>query len=151
MPHGEALFRGYAIEEWRNRVKAAEKRVENVEASHEHWSGWRKFEVRKKQIENGTKDICSFYLYPHDRRQLPPFKPGQFLMVRADIPDPDDSFQTLEESRCYSLSDSYNPRYYRISIKKIGPPRGNPDNAPPGLVSNFFHDHVSEGDLVAVG
>lgn len=146
----QSIYQGYAYEEWQNRVKAAEKRVEQVEATQEHWSGWRKFEVRKKQIENEAADICSFYLYPHDRRQLPPFNPGQFLMVRADIPDPDDSFSTLEESRCYSLSDSFNPRYYRVSIKRVPPPRENPDNYPAGIVSNFFHDHVKEGDLIDV-
>ncbi len=52
--------------------------------------------------------------------------------------------------RCYSLSDSYCPDYYRISVKRVPAPREAPD-APPGLGSGFLHDHVAEGTLLDVG
>lgn len=136
-------------QEWQLRIRAAETQLERAESNKLSWSGWRKFEVRKKRVENKTGDICSFYFYPHDRRKLPPFKPGQFLMFRLDIPDPENPGEYLEETRCYSLSDSPNQRYYRISVRRVGPPADQADMAP-GVVSNFLHDHIEEGDLIDV-
>ncbi len=135
--------------EWQLRLRAAETQLDRAESNTLSWSGWRKFEVRKKVVENKSGDICSFYFYPHDRRKLPAFEPGQFLMFRLDIPDPDDPGETIEETRCYSLSDSPNPRYYRISVRKVPSPPKQPD-LPPGLVSGFLHDHINEGDLIDV-
>ncbi|MBL4701841.1 MAG: 2Fe-2S iron-sulfur cluster binding domain-containing protein, partial [Phycisphaeraceae bacterium] len=51
--------------------------------------------------------------------------------------------------RCYSLSDSSHPDYYRVSIKRVPPPRNAPD-APAGLSSNYFHDHVNVGTILDV-
>lgn len=108
------------------------------------WEGVRKFRIDRKVQEGG--DICSFYLTPHDRKPLPPFHPGQFLTFRFQVPD-----QPTPVVRCYSLSDA--PREpqdaYRISVKRIPPPRSAPD-APPGLASGFLHDTVSEGDIIDV-
>ena len=103
------------------------------------WNGYRKFRVSKKQIE--AKDQCSFYLTPHDGRPVPPFQPGQFLTFRLDIPD-----QKKAVIRCYSLSDSSRPNNYRVTIKRVPPPRDS--DHPPGLSSNFFHDHVEEGTIL---
>tara|TARA_Y100001960_G_scaffold293198_1_gene336014 strand:+ start:1500 stop:2792 length:1293 start_codon:yes stop_codon:yes gene_type:complete len=107
------------------------------------WSGFRKFEVGRKQIE--AEGVCSFYLQPHDRKALPPFEPGQFLTFQINHPD-----QPKPLIRCYSLSDSPNhPDYYRVTIKRVPPPRDKPDLTP-GLASNFFHDLVQEGDILDV-
>ena len=38
------------------------------------WNGFRKFQVVSKVQE--TKDITSFYLAPHDGKELPGFLPG---------------------------------------------------------------------------
>lgn len=145
----QQVQRGLELREWQLRVKSAEAQLERAESNKLSWSGWRKFEVRKKIIENKAGDICSFYFYPHDRKKLPDFKPGQFLMFRLDIPDPENPGETTEETRCYSLSDSPNSRYYRISVRKVPPPPNMPD-APCGLVSSFLHEHVKEGDLIDV-
>ncbi len=145
----QQLERNLGLREWQLRVKSAEAQFERAASNKLSWSGWRKFEVRKKIVENKAGDICSFYFYPHDRKKLPAFKPGQFLMFRLDIPDPENPGETLEETRCYSLSDSPNPRYYRISVRKVPPPPSAP-SAPPGLVSSFLHDHIHEGDLIDV-
>ena len=107
------------------------------------WSGFRKFKVVSKVQE--TIDITSFYLAPHDGRELPGFLPGQYLTFQIPAPS-----QPKPVVRCYSLSDSpYHPDRYRVSIKRVLPPRDNP-SAPPGLVSNYFHDSLNENDIVDV-
>lgn len=106
------------------------------------WSGFRKFEVARKVPEGGG--ICSFYLRPHDQKPLPAFDPGQYLTFRLDVPG-----QPKMVMRCYSLSDSPKPDYYRVSIKAVPPPRDKPE-IPPGLSSNFFHDQINEGDILDV-
>ncbi len=106
------------------------------------WNGWRKFEVQKRVPEPG--DICSFYLAPHDRKELPGFKPGQYLTFNLNIEG-----QEKPIIRCYSLSDAPRKSYYRVSIKRVPPPRDKPD-IPPGLSSNYFHDHVKEGAILDV-
>ncbi len=115
------------------------------------WVGYRKFEVQRKIVEDGNKQVCSFYLAPHDRRPLPSFKAGQFLTFQLNIPSPqnDGGRSGRPTIRCYSLSDAPNSEYFRVSIKRVPPPRNQPD-APPGLSSNFFHDSISEGDILDV-
>ncbi len=106
------------------------------------WSGFRKFEIARKVSEGGG--IYSYYLRPHDGKPLPAFDPGQYLTFRLDIPG-----QPKQVMRCYSLSDSPKPDYYRVSIKAVPPPRDKPD-VPAGLSSNFFHDQLNEGDILDV-
>ena len=106
------------------------------------WQGFRKFKVEKKEEEGG--DICSFYLRPHDDRALPPFQPGQYLTFRLNIPG-----QLKHTIRCYSLSCGPDITQYRVSIKKIPPPRDQPDIAP-GLVSNHFHNTINQGDILDI-
>ncbi|HHP7244089.1 MAG TPA: 2Fe-2S iron-sulfur cluster-binding protein [Elainellaceae cyanobacterium] len=49
--------------------------------------------------------------------------------------------------RTYSLSDYVEPvEHYRLSIKRELPPKGL--DVPPGVSSNFMHDHVQEGDTL---
>ena len=124
-----------------NRIEAARQHRVASEQEAFTWQGFRKFEVQKKQLEGG--DICSFYLNPHDARPLPPFKPGQFLTFKLDIPG------DKQITRCYSLSSIAHEENYRVSIKRVPPPRGQ-DDVPPGKSSNFFHDHVNELDILDV-
>ncbi|MBD1547350.1 2Fe-2S iron-sulfur cluster-binding protein [Roseibium aggregatum] len=110
------------------------------------WSGKRKFRVVRRQLENKLGDICSFYLEPHDGGSLPPFLPGQFLTFELNIPD-----QPRPVVRCYSLSGSPEDRdFYRISVRRLGPPPSAEPGVPPGLSSNFFHNNVKEGDVIDV-
>ncbi|RMG10708.1 MAG: FAD/NAD(P)-binding oxidoreductase [Planctomycetota bacterium] len=136
----------HELEEFRARIElaraAAEKQREQAALS---WQGYRKFEVRRRQVENLCGDICSFYLYPHDRRPLPEFLPGQFLTFRLDVPG-----QRKPITRCYSLSAAYEREFYRVSIKRIAGRTVDGHEQPPGVASNFFHDHVKEGDILDV-
>ena len=124
--------------------------IRRAEASRDRaeltWSGKRKFRVVKRRIENRAKDICSFYLQPHDGGALPPFLPGQFLTFELNIPD-----HSVPVVRCYSLSDSPLERdWYRVSIKRIPPPPKAGPEIPPGLSSSFFHNNLKEGDILDV-
>ena len=117
-------------------------RFEN-EKLEQVWNGYRKFEIIKKERE--IEDCHSFYLAPHDGKPLPPFLPGQYLTFQLKIPG-----HSKPVIRCYSLSDSPNhPDYYRVLIKKIPPPRDDP-NGLPGRSSTFFNDVLEAGDIVDV-
>jgi len=121
---------------------ADRRRIER-ERSELSWNGYRKFEIGEKNIE--AEGVCSFYLKPHDGKALPPFEPGQFLTFNLPIPA-----EPKPIVRCYSLSDSPNhPDYYRVSIKRVPPPRDQPE-IPPGRSSNYFHDQLNVGDIVDV-
>ena len=110
------------------------------------WNGKRKFVVAKREYENPAKDICSFYLKPHDQRPLPPFRPGQFLTFELDIPG-----QRGSVVRCYSLSQGAQIRdSYRVTIKKLSAPPGAPEGTPAGLSSTFFHDSINDTSIVEV-
>ena len=124
-------------------MRRAEVSRDRVELT---WSGKRKFRVVRRQFENRARDICSFYLEPHDGGALPPFLPGQFLTFEINIPD-----QPAPVVRCYSLSDSPQVRdRYRVSIRRVPPPPKAGPEIPPGLSSSYFHDVLREGDIVDV-
>jgi ferredoxin-NADP reductase len=120
----------------------AERRQREQKKAERTWDGFRKFVVARKVPE--TSDISSFYLEPHDKQALPVFNPGQYITFRLNIPG-----QPKPVIRCYSLSDAPKPDYFRVSIKKIPPPRDKPDS-PPGLGSSYFHDQLDEGDIIDV-
>ena len=146
-------FRRLAVEREQRRVSldSLRYRTEIVLAESRHevtraelsWSGFRKFRVQRKERE--VLGVHSFYLYPHDGKQLPPFLPGQYLTFQLRHPD-----EPKPLIRCYSLSDGPQRfEYYRVTIKKIPPPPDKPD-APPGRSSSLFNDHVEEGDILGV-
>lgn len=100
------------------------------------WEGFRDFRVARRVFEDGSRSICSFHLVPTDGQPLPEFLPGQFLTFRLD---PGEGSKPV--TRCYSLSDRPGLDHYRVSIKRV---------SPPGVSSRHFHDHVREGDVLAV-
>lgn len=117
-------------------------------ANNPAWEGFREFIVQRRVIEDGNSSICSFYLLPVDGQPLPAFRPGQFLTFKLLIKDPSTQ-QSKNVVRCYSLSDAPCPDYYRVSIKRVPVPSDKTD-VPPGLSSNFFHDHVQVGNTLLV-
>jgi ferredoxin-NADP reductase len=110
------------------------------------WPGYRTFRVDRRVIEDASQSVCSFYLKPEDGQPLPPFKPGQFLTFRLNIPAA--SGNTEQVMRCYSLSDAPRSDCYRVSIKRMLPPPGS--HFPPGRSSTYFHDRVTAGSLLQV-
>lgn len=131
-----------ARERLRQEIKAAKLRCQEAEQLKLTWNGCRKFGVVKKVVE--CEDVASIYLEPHDRRPLPPFKPGQYITFQVNL-----AGQSKPVVRCYSLSDSHRPDCYRVTIKKALPPPEALDGKP-GLVSSYFYDTVREGDILDV-
>jgi len=128
------------LEALEERLMNARVRRIDRERESQSWNGIRKFRVARKVEEGG--DIISFYFEAHDGKPIPSYQPGQYLTFSLKLPE-----KKRPEVRCYSLSDKANPYHYRVSIKRVPPPRDSPD-APPGQVSNHFHDNVAEGDIV---
>jgi ferredoxin-NADP reductase len=125
----------------RRLTEEAEARTAiHVEQTRQAWAGWRKFRVIT--IIQETEGVRSIYLAPHDRKPLPPFSPGQHIAVQAKIPG-----QRKPTIRCYSLSCAPNSEYYRISVKREVP-RSDIPGLPPGLMSNYLHDALEEGDFI---
>ncbi|HEY0134567.1 MAG TPA: NO-inducible flavohemoprotein [Nannocystis sp.] len=100
------------------------------------WVGRRPFVVARKVVESDI--VTSFYLKPQDGGALPPFKPGQYITVHVDHPT------TPTSPRNYSLSDRPGQDHYRISVKRE-------PGTPPGLISNYLHEQVNEGDVLQLG
>ena len=121
---------------------------ENPDNIEKTWDGFKKFIVERRVIENLDQSICSFYLLPHDKKPLPHFKPGQFLTFKLSIEDPK-THEFRNVIRCYSLSDSPNNDFYRITVKRVMSPIEQPE-LPSGIASNFLHEHVQEGDHLMV-
>jgi ferredoxin-NADP reductase len=120
-----------------------EERLAKAAAADETQTGYRSFVVDRKEPESAT--ITSFYLVPEDGDGLAPFLPGQFLTFELGIPG-----QPKPVLRTYTLSDSPNADYYRVSIKREPAPADRPDLTP-GLSSNYFHDQVGVGTKIRVG
>ena len=97
------------------------------------WAGFRALRVVRKTAESDV--MTSFTLAAPDGSGLPDFIPGQYVSVRVRAPGFDH-----DQVRQYSLSAAPNGRTYRISVNR----------EPQGLVSNFLHDRVGEGDLLHV-
>ncbi len=120
-----------------------EERLAKAGVSAGTKKGFRNLVVQRKQAESET--ITSFYLVPEDGTPLERFLPGQFLTFDLEI-----AGQPEPVMRTYSLSDSPDRDYYRVSIKREPPPADEP-NLPPGLSSSYFHDQVERGTMLRVG
>lgn len=102
------------------------------------WSGWRPFVVEKRVEE--TPEVASFYLRPSDGGNVPTFKPGQFVSVRAYLPE-----LGVDQPRQYSLSHApVCDKGLRITVKRIDAH----DGAPQGRMSTHLHQTLKEGDVI---
>lgn len=119
-----------------------EERLAKVGVAAQARAGLQNLVVARKEVESET--ITSFYLKPEDGSALASFLPGQFLSFQLSIPG-----QSRPVMRTYSLSDSPDREYYRVSIKREPPPANRPD-LPPGLSSNYLHDRVDVGTVLRV-
>ena len=113
----------------------------NIDQGLQSKAGFRGLRVAAKIVESSL--ITSFHLEAADGSALPAFRPGQFLVFK--IPSGDPKGYVL---RNYSLSGSPEDlSHYRISVKRE--PSARP-SLPVGLSSNYLHDSVMVGDVLAV-
>ncbi|PZP86522.1 MAG: NO-inducible flavohemoprotein [Azospirillum brasilense] len=103
------------------------------------WEGFKPFRVTRKEKE--SSNITSFYIVPVDGTPLPVFKPGQYLTVRAAMPN------GLITMRNYSLSDKPGQPHFRISVKREVSPAAD---TPQGYVSNLLHDEIEVGSIIQI-
>lgn len=101
------------------------------------YRGMKEFIVTQKVIE--SNNITSFYLKRKDGEPIPNFNAGQYVAVNIEIPGTEH-----KHTRNYSLSDSNDKNYLRLSIKQE---EGNPD----GIVSNFIHSNIDVDSVLQVG
>ncbi|MDW5265835.1 MULTISPECIES: NO-inducible flavohemoprotein [Acidobacteriaceae] len=104
------------------------------------WAGYAPLKVERKVVESET--ITSFHLVSPTGASLPPFQPGQYLGVKAHVPD-----SAFTQIRQYSLSKIADGRTYRISVKRETAP-AHIAAAENGLISNHLHESVHEGDTI---
>ena len=103
------------------------------------WKDFRPFTIWKKVVESDV--ITSFYLKSLDGKEIATFTPGQYISVKVNIPG-----QEYTHIRQYSLSDSPEKDYYRISVKR----ESGRENIPDGMVSNYLHSSINEGDTLSI-
>ncbi len=96
------------------------------------------YTVTKVEIESEV--ITSFYLEPEDGSGVACHNAGQFLPIEIQPPGATEPIR-----RTYTISNAPNSTYYRLSIKKE--PAAQAD-LPPGVASNYFHDHVVAGSTI---
>ncbi|MEA5511221.1 FAD-binding oxidoreductase [Crocosphaera sp. UHCC 0190] len=103
---------------------------------------WTKGEltVRCINIIEDTEDVKTFR-FMADSPTLFNYKPGQFVTLNLNI-----NGQIVKRS--YSISSTPSrPHTLEITVKRVPPPPDVP-NAPPGLVSNWLHDHIKVGNEI---
>jgi len=102
------------------------------------WRGWRTFQIKKLVRE--TPSTTSVYLAPYDGLDLPEYRPGQFLTLKAMLPN-----QSTPQIRCYSLSAAPEKTHYRITVKDVhGQSIGS------GGVSHTINWQWAVGDTVEI-
>lgn len=111
-----------------------QQRARLAEADQLAWRGWRTLQVA--QLVDESPDCRSFYLTATDQTPLPPFQPGQYVMIGCQL-EPEGPIVT----RCYSLSDAPDARYYRITVKRIQD----------GAISRHLHEQLRVEDRLLVG
>ena len=92
-------------------------------------SMYKDFIIKKIVTESST--IKSFYLEKEANETLEDYKPGQFITVKLSLADG-------EFIRNYTLSDSPDRDYFRLTIKREDR----------GKSSRYFHDELKVGSVI---
>lgn len=114
-------------------INREEQIYQQKEQANGGWRGLRNFKVKHKVKQSDV--ITSFELEPEDGLTVTPYQAGQYLSLYVR-----NEHLENQEIRQYSLTQSSNNKTYRIAVKR--------ENK--GVLSNFLHDHVQEGDILQV-
>ncbi|WP_412098009.1 NO-inducible flavohemoprotein [Halobacillus litoralis] len=112
-------------------ISVEKSMYEEVSNQRGGWTGYREFKVVRKEEE--STEIISFYLQPVDGGEIPHFKPGQYVTVKAQIEG-----EPHDHLRQYSLSCAPGESHFRISVKRDG------------IVSSWLHQSVESGDVLPI-
>ncbi|MFE7766332.1 globin domain-containing protein [Streptomyces sp. NPDC057438] len=121
-----------------NALIAVEARL-YAEAGVADGDVWRRMEVAERQQE--SPEAVSLVLRRTDGRPTVPFRPGQYVSVRVELPD------GARQIRQYSLSTAPDHKTWRITVKRE---RSADGSVPDGEVSSWLHAHAEVGDLLDV-
>ncbi|HBB34793.1 MAG TPA: flavodoxin [Cyanobacteria bacterium UBA8803] len=101
-----------------------------------------KWTLRCVEAIDETHDVKTFRFVADPPRPFT-YQPGQFVTLDLQI-------NQQRVKRSYSISSSPSRPYtLDITVKRVPPPTDVPE-APPGLVSNWLHDHIKVGNQVNV-
>ncbi|WP_102691093.1 NO-inducible flavohemoprotein [Rummeliibacillus pycnus] len=115
-----------------------EEMYKEAESQEGGWRFFKEFEIADKVKEND--EITSFYLRPVAGKELPEYKPGQYITVQVQIPG-----EEYAHNRQYSLSRApKKDAFFRISVKR------EDLNDPQGKVSVYLHNQAQIGDRIKV-
>lgn len=124
-------------------AKIEQARIEGVlKSPYNAATGWRQMVIAETVDE--SSDCRSFYLVDAAGEALPSFIPGQHLLIQLPVDK-----HGRKPLRCYSLSDAPDPRYYRLTIKRVPVTKSDVDRTKNGL-SDYLHTGLREGDSVLV-
>jgi predicted pyridoxine 5'-phosphate oxidase superfamily flavin-nucleotide-binding protein len=107
-------------------------------AARAEGNSYREYEVTR--VEQESANISSFYLEPKGEEPISCHTAGQFLPLELH---PVGMAEPL--LRTYTISNAPNGSFYRLSIKRE--PAAMP-GLPPGIASNYFHEHVTRGTIL---
>jgi nitric oxide dioxygenase len=98
---------------------------------------WRDWEVAEKIQE--TDDVVTFRVKRIDDRLVKTSLPGQYVTVKALMPD------GVHQPRQYSLTRADDGEHRQFAVKRV-----LGDGKPDGEVSNLLHDRVNVGDVITM-
>ncbi|BDM70743.1 hemin transporter [Streptomyces nigrescens] len=124
-----------------NALIAVEARLYQ-EAGAAEGDVWHRMEIAERRPE--TPDAVSFVLRRTDGRPTAPFRPGQYVSVRAELPD------GARQIRQYSLSAAPGRADWRITVKRVRAGNDADGGRPDGEVSNWLCAHARTGDELTV-
>ena len=101
-------------------------------AESESWQGFRPLTVVSQAVE--ALEVRSICLETEDGSRLPPFRPGQYVVLKTNTPD------GRPLLRSYSLSGDPEGGHYRISIKRESG----------GLASSLLQERLLPGIAIEV-
>ena len=110
-----------------------------AEAGVENGDVWRHMEIAERHQE--AADAVSLVLRRTDGRATVPFRPGQYVSVRVELPD------GAHQIRQYSLSTAPDHKTWRITVKRETAADGA---VPDGEVSSWLHSHAEVGGILDV-
>ncbi len=124
-----------------NALIAVEGRLRAESAAAQHLDPadlWRPYTVVARHQE--TEDVTTYLVRPADGRPLPAAGPGQYVSVRAELPD------GARQIRQYSLSGTADG-VLRFTVKRA---TAETADGPAGEVSNHLHAHLRAGDVLDI-